>query len=156
MLVLRGGILRVMCIVEIRPGRGGQDAEEFAGSLARAVRKSDPQEAKKLLDRVSAMEHDQQTDDRVRMLGNSANEKMAESQFAGAIEDLQQAIMLCGKCGHLGALKKNLGLAYCHKGELDFCQRELKIAQSLIPDDPAVSLALRVAKRQQQSMATAK
>ena len=27
----------VMCIVEIRPGRGGQDAEEFAGSIARAV-----------------------------------------------------------------------------------------------------------------------
>lgn len=27
----------VMCIVEIRPGRGGQDAEEFAGSIARAI-----------------------------------------------------------------------------------------------------------------------
>jgi hypothetical protein len=27
----------VMCIVEIRPGRGGRDAEEFAGSIARAI-----------------------------------------------------------------------------------------------------------------------
>jgi hypothetical protein len=53
-------------------------------------------------------------------------------------------------------LEKNLGLAYCHKGELDFCQRELRIAQSLIPDDPAVGLALRVAKEQQQSMTEAK
>jgi len=26
-----------MCIVEIRPGRGGQDAEEFAVGLARAI-----------------------------------------------------------------------------------------------------------------------
>jgi protein subunit release factor B len=26
-----------MCIVEIRPGRGGQDAEEFAGSIAGAI-----------------------------------------------------------------------------------------------------------------------
>ncbi|MBO0835901.1 MAG: PCRF domain-containing protein [Actinobacteria bacterium] len=26
-----------MCIVEIRPGRGGRDAEEFAGSIARAI-----------------------------------------------------------------------------------------------------------------------
>ena len=26
-----------MCIVEIRPGRGGQDAEEFAGCIARAI-----------------------------------------------------------------------------------------------------------------------
>jgi protein subunit release factor A len=26
-----------MCIVEIRPGRGGQDAEEFAGSIASAI-----------------------------------------------------------------------------------------------------------------------
>jgi tetratricopeptide (TPR) repeat protein len=132
------------------------DYREAIYSLARAVRKSDPQESKKLLDRVSALEHDQQTDDRVRMLGNLANEKMAESQFPGAIEDLKQAIMLCGRCEHLGALEKNFGLAYCHKGELDFCQRELKIAQSLIPDDPTVALALRVAKEQQQSMATAK
>ena len=132
------------------------DYREAIYSLARAVRKSDPQEAKKLVDRVSALERDQQTDDRVRTLGNSGNEKMAESNFPGAIEDLQQAIMLCGKCRHLGALEKNLGLAYCHKGELDFCQRELKIAQSLIPDDPDVALALRVARQQQQSMAGGK
>ena len=26
-----------MCIVEIRPGRGGQDAEQFAGSIAHAI-----------------------------------------------------------------------------------------------------------------------
>jgi len=26
-----------MCTVEIRPGRGGQDAEEFAGRMARAI-----------------------------------------------------------------------------------------------------------------------
>ena len=132
------------------------DYREAIYSLARAIRKSDPQEAKKLLERVSALENNQQTDDRVRMLGNSGNEKMAESQFAGAIEDIQQAIMLCGKCGHLGALEKNLGLAYCHKGELDFCQRELRIARSLIPDDPDIALALRVANEQQQSMAEAK
>jgi hypothetical protein len=39
---------------------------------------------------------------------------------------------------------------------LDFCQKELKSAQSLLPDDPAVALALRVAKEQQQSMPAAK
>lgn len=27
-----------MCIVEIRPGRGGRDAEDFAGYLAESVR----------------------------------------------------------------------------------------------------------------------
>jgi protein subunit release factor B len=26
-----------MCIVEIRPGRGGQDAEEFADGIARSI-----------------------------------------------------------------------------------------------------------------------
>lgn len=26
-----------MCIVEVRPGRGGLDAEEFAASIARAI-----------------------------------------------------------------------------------------------------------------------
>ena len=31
------GYTRTMCTVEIRPGRGGQDAERFAGRLADSV-----------------------------------------------------------------------------------------------------------------------
>jgi tetratricopeptide (TPR) repeat protein len=118
--------------------------------LARAIRKSDPREAQKLIERASALERDQQTDDRIRSLGNQANAEMAESNYTGAIDDLRQAIMLCGSCSHLGALEKNLGLAYCHKGELDSCEHELKNAQALIPKDSDVAAALQVATQQRQ------
>lgn len=116
-------------------------------ALARAVERTDPEEARALFQRVQYLSHDQQIRDRVRLLGNQANAEMAESNYAAAIADLQHAIALCGKCDLLGALDKNLGLAYCHKGQLDSCERELKKAKLLIPGDPDVALALRIAQR---------
>ena len=61
------------------------------------------------------------------MLGNQANAKMFEANYKGAIDDLKNAIVLCGRCKLLGALEKNLGLAYCHAGQLDAGERELKL-----------------------------
>ena len=45
-------------------------------------------------------------------------------------------MLLRRKQKRLGILQKNLELIYCDKGELDFCQRESKIAGSLIPRMP--------------------
>ena len=59
-----------------------------------------------------------------------------------------EAIVLCGRCELLGALEKNLGLAYCHAGQLDAGERELKVAETLEPDDPSVKAALEIVKQQ--------
>jgi tetratricopeptide (TPR) repeat protein len=117
-------------------------------SLGRALKETDPAESKRILDRFREIEEDQQAIDRVNMLGNQANLKMYDANYKGAIEDLKNAIVICGSCKLLGALEKNLGLAYCHAGQLDSGERELKIAESLIPEDPSVIAALQTVNQQ--------
>ena len=118
--------------------------------LARALRRAEPVESKQLMERVQELEHDQQTIDRVTLLGNQANEKMYGADYKGAIDDLTNAIVLCGRCGLLGALEKNLGLAYCRAGQLEAGERELRIAETLIPDDLGVKAALKTVEQQRR------
>jgi len=119
-------------------------------SLARALRLTDPVESKQLMERVQELGSNQRTADRITMLGNQANAKMFEANYKGAIDDLKNAIVLCGRCKLLGALEKNLGLAYCHAGQLDAGERALKISESLIPDDPDVKAALQIVEQQRR------
>jgi tetratricopeptide (TPR) repeat protein len=121
-------------------------------SLARLLKRTNPVESKQLMNRVHELEHDQQTIDRVNMLGNQANEKMYEAKYKGAIDDLNDAIVLCGKCKLLGALEKNLGLAYCHAGQLAAGERELKVAETLIPEDTSVEAALQTVRQQRSQI----
>jgi tetratricopeptide (TPR) repeat protein len=119
-------------------------------SLARALRQTNPAESKQLMERAQELGSDQRTIDRIKLLGTQANAKMYEANYKGAIGDLANAIVLCGRCKLLGALKKNLGLAYCHAGQLDAGERELKISESLIPDDPDVKTALQIVEQQRR------
>lgn len=121
-------------------------------SLARVLKRTSPVESKQLMERVHELEHDQQTIDRVNMLGNQANQKMYDTNYKGAIDDLKDAIVLCGRCKILGALEKNLGLAYCHAGQLGAGERELKIAETLIPEDTSVEAALQTVKQQRSQI----
>ena len=121
-------------------------------SLARVLKRTNPGESRQLMARVHELEHDQQTIDRVNMLGNQANEKIYEANYKGATDDLKSAIVLCGRCKLLGALEKNLGLAYCHAGQLGAGERELKIAETLIPEDPSVETALQTVRRQRSQI----
>jgi tetratricopeptide (TPR) repeat protein len=126
------------------------DYSEAIYSLARAMRLTDPVESKKLMERVQELGSNQRMVDRVTMLGNQANAKMYEANYKGAIDDLKNAIVACGRCKLMGALEKNLGLAYCHAGQLDAGVRELKISESLIPDDPDVKAALQIVEKQRR------
>ena len=116
--------------------------------LARALRQTNPAESRQLIERDQELRSDQRTVDRIKLLGSQANAKMYEANYKGAIGDLTNAIVLCGRCNLLGALEKNLGLAYCHAGQLDAGERELKISESLIPDDPDVKTALQIVEQQ--------
>jgi tetratricopeptide (TPR) repeat protein len=123
---------------------------EATYSIARALRETDPVESKRLMLRVQELERDQRTIDQVSQLGNQANAKMYAANYKGAIDDLKDAIVLCGMCGLRGTLEKNLGLAYCHGGQLDAGERELKISETLIPDDLGVKAALQVVDQQRR------
>lgn len=120
--------------------------------LGRALKNTDPVESKRLVERVEESEHSGQTIDRVNMLGNQANLKMNDANYRGAIDDLKNAIVLCGRCELLGALEKNIGLAYCHAGQLGAGERELEIAETLIPEDPSVKEALQTVKQQRSQI----
>ncbi len=121
-------------------------------SLGRALKRTDPVESKRLLERCKKLESDRETIDQVKMLGNQANLKIYDANYKGAIDDLKNAIVLCGRCELLGALEKNLGLAYCHAGQLGAGERELKIAETLIPEDPSVKEALQIVKQQRSQI----
>jgi tetratricopeptide (TPR) repeat protein len=123
---------------------------EATYSIARALRRTDPVESKQLMLRVQELERDQRTIDQVSQLGNQANAKMYETNYKGAIDDLKNAIVLCGRCRLRGALEKNLGLAYCHGGQLDAAERELKISETLIPEDLGVKAALQIVEQQRR------
>jgi tetratricopeptide (TPR) repeat protein len=121
-------------------------------SLGRALKGTDPAESKRLVERCKELESDRQTIDQVNMLGNQANQKMYDANYKGAIDDLKNAIVLCGRCELLGALEKNIGLAYCHAGQLGAGERELEIAETLIPEDPSVKEALQTVKQQRSQI----
>ena len=119
-------------------------------SLARALKVTDPVQSNQLIQRIQELERDQRTIDRIKVLGNQANAKMNQADYKGAIEDLKNALVLCGRCELLGDLEKNLGLAYCRAGQLDAGERELKTAEELKPDDSSVKEALTVLKQQRE------
>jgi tetratricopeptide (TPR) repeat protein len=119
-------------------------------SLIRALNATEPAESQKLIQRIHQLENDQRTVDRVNLLGNRANQEMAAADYKASIEDFHSAIVMCGKCGLQSALEKNLGLAYCHAGQLDAGERELKIAKELNPQDSSVEEALTVAEQQRE------
>jgi tetratricopeptide (TPR) repeat protein len=119
-------------------------------SLALALKRTDPVESKKLIVRIQEVERDQRTIDQINLMGNQANAKMSGADYKGAIDDLKNAIVLCGRCELLGTLNKNLGLAYCHAGQLDAGERELRVAEKLMPDDSSVKAALQTAQQERQ------
>ena len=125
-------------------------------SLARALRRTDPVESKQLMERVQELEHDQRDHRSSKSCSEiRLTQKMYEANYKGAIDDLKNAIVLCGRCKLLGALEKNLGLAYCHAGQLDAGERELKIAETLIPEDPSVKAALQTVNNSDRRFLTA-
>jgi tetratricopeptide (TPR) repeat protein len=117
-------------------------------SLVRALKSTDPAECRQLVQRIQELERDKLTIDQIKMLGNKSNAEMDHTDYRAAVDDLREAKVLCGNCELLGNIEKNLGLAYCHAGQLDAGERELKLAKALKPADSDLDQALAVVKLQ--------
>ncbi len=111
-------------------------------SLSRALRASDPAEAARYLERYKEIEKNRRVVDQASALGNDALAAGAAHDWQEAIETFQRAIELCGECSIQADLHKKLGLTQCQMGDLDNGEKELRVAQSLKPDDPDVGRAL--------------
>ena len=112
--------------------------------LSRALRASDPAEAKKLEDDFTALRQSSESLDKIKSLGNQGYLAMQSKNWAAAISTFKQAVELCGDCAISGTLHKDLGLAYCNCGQWSEGRRELELALRLSPNDPDIPRALAV------------
>jgi tetratricopeptide (TPR) repeat protein len=136
-----GAIARWRQVIAFNPDYG-----EALYNLSRILAKDDPEEAKPLQARFESLQKKEHIMDRAQTLGNFALASAAARDWPQAISQLKEALQVCGDCSALPQLHKDLGLIYCHSGDLKNGLSELQQAQRLTPQDPDVAQAIRIAQ----------
>jgi hypothetical protein len=67
---------------------------------------------------------------------------MQAQEWPEAVRQLKEAIEACGECSVRVDLHKRLGLVFCHAGNLDSGEKELRLVQAARPGDAEVERAL--------------
>lgn len=116
-------------------------------NLAKSLNKIHDPEAKKYQERFEALQRSQQIADRVSQLGNFALEAANAQNWPQAVEQMNEAIQLCGNCPQSAHLHKNLGLFYGRTGNIGEAKKELHTALELAPNDPDAQNALAMLER---------
>ncbi|HWY52918.1 MAG TPA: tetratricopeptide repeat protein [Terriglobales bacterium] len=111
-------------------------------NLAKALNKIHDPDAKQYQDRFDALQMRQQIADRVSELGNFALEAANAQNWPQALEQMHEAIQLCGNCPQSAHLHKNLGLFYGRTGNIGEAEKELRTALQLAPNDADAQNAL--------------
>lgn len=115
-------------------------------SLVRTLSQQKSPEAQEYLARLQATQKKEQVSDRVREMNNVALHSAEQNDWTQAIDQMRQAIDLCGQCPELGVLRKNIGLIYARKGDSRQAREQLQLALQLLrqgPDQAAASQALQ-------------
>ena len=133
-----GAIVQWRKAIEVRP-----DYSEALYNLFRVLTKSDPEEAKRLQNQFERLKAQEHITDRAQTLGNFALASADAHNWPQAIAQLKEGIKVCGDCGALPLLKKDIGLIYCRSGDLKAGRAELLEAQKLNTQDPEIEQALR-------------
>ncbi len=84
-------------------------------------------------------------------LGNFALEAANAQNWPQAMEQMNQAIQLCGMCSESAHLHRNLGVFYGRTGSLGNAEKELQTAVRLAPDDVEARNALAAIEHVQKS-----
>jgi tetratricopeptide (TPR) repeat protein len=111
-------------------------------SLGHALKNSDPQEGATLLERFDEIQKRNKILDRAATLNNDAAALMRQGEWDSATAKLKEALQICANCAVSQDIHKNLGLAYCHAGDLEGGEKELRLAEAAKPGDPDVARAL--------------
>jgi tetratricopeptide (TPR) repeat protein len=127
-------------ILQLKP-----DSENALYMLSMELRRTNPEESKKLQQEFEAEKHKEAGLAEVKSLGNEAFQAANRRDWPEAIRILRKALESCGDCAVAPALHKNLGLALCENGNLDEGKEELKEALKLNPNDPDIVKALNTA-----------
>jgi tetratricopeptide (TPR) repeat protein len=125
-------------------------------SLARALQSSDEPESEKLMARYIAVQKKRRILDRVDTLANNGIQAASAHDWPGAIQQLKEALAVCGECAAKADLYRKLGIVDCQAGDLDSGEKELLAAKALRPDDPVTQAALElIARARSQKPASA-
>ncbi|MGA8153006.1 MAG: tetratricopeptide repeat protein [Terriglobales bacterium] len=116
-------------------------------NLAKSLNRMHDPEASQYQERFEALQRSQQITDRVSELGNFALEAANAQNWPQAVEQMHEAIQLCGSCAQSAHLHKNLGLFYERTGNLGEAEKELQTALALAPDDADAKNALAMLER---------
>ena len=111
-------------------------------NLARTLDKLHDPEAEQYMERFRELEKSQRLFDRVQALGNFAIEAANAQNWPQALEQMKEAIQLCGQCAESAHLHRNLGLIYCRTGNRQDGEKELRAALQLDPHDEDAKKAL--------------
>ena len=127
--------------------QGDPNHSQALYNLARSLAKMHDPEAKQYQDRFEALQRNQRITDRVSELGNFALEAANAKNWPQAIEQMNEAIQLCGTCSQSEHLHKNLALFYGRTGNIGEAEKELHTALALAPDDADAQNALAMLER---------
>jgi len=116
-------------------------------NLAKSLSKTHDPGAKQYQDRFEALQKEQQQADRISELGNLAIEAANAKNWPQALQQMNEAIQLCGNCPQSAHLHKNLGLFYTRTGNVDEAKKELHTALELEPNDSDARNALAAIER---------
>ena len=116
-------------------------------NLAKSLNRIHDPEAQQYQERFDELQKNQKIADRVSELGNFALEAANAQNWPQAVEQMNEAIQLCGKCPQSAHLHKNLGLFYGRTGNIGEAKKELRTALQLAPDDADIQNALGTLER---------
>ncbi len=122
-------------------------------NLAKSLNKIHDPTAKQYQDRFDALQKSQQIADRVSQLGNFALEAANAQNWPQAVEQMNEAIQLCGNCPQSAHLHKNLGFFYGRTGNIGEAKNELRTALLLEPNDADAQNALVMLERAHEEQA---
>jgi uncharacterized protein HemY len=71
----------------------------------------------------------------VGQLGNFAIQAANAQNWPQALQEMTEAIAICGQCGEAAHLHRSLGLMYCRTGNLKDGEKELRVSLELNPND---------------------
>ena len=125
------------------------DSENAIYMLSMELRRTDPEESKKLQEDFETQKRKDASLAQVKSLGMEAYQAANKRDWPEAIRILKKALESCADCTLAAALHKNLGLALCSNGNLDEGKQELQEALKLNPNDPEVVKALNVVAQKQ-------
>jgi len=112
-----------------------------------ALKRSDPQQSESYLARFKSASSAEQRRKQADSLGSMGSKFARSGEWQLAVSNFDEALRVCGDCDLAWQLRKDLGLSLCNAGDLVRGEKELRIVNEQKPDDPEITVALRLIER---------